>query len=119
MCPITGLSENMPDVSEIPVCKTYLYLHSVHDSLSSVTGGKYTVQALCAYAGHCIPLLLCGMLIYIGEVPLSFWCPDVAGIWFVVSTGKYLIASVTLEMLITMATHFKGSFTPFISGSIS
>lgn len=75
MCPITGLSENIPDTSEIPMCKAYLYLRSVHDSLSSLTEGKYTVkrlQALSAYAGHCIPLLLCGMLIYIGEVLLSF-----------------------------------------------
>lgn len=68
---------------------------------------------------YCIPLLLCGMLIYIGEVPLSFWCPDVAGIWFVVSIGKYLIASATLRMLIIMVAHFKGSLTPFISGYIS
>lgn len=52
------------------------------------------LQALCVYAGHCIPLLLCGMLIYVGEVPLSLWCPDVAGIWFVVLIGKYLIANL-------------------------
>lgn len=93
----------MPDTSEIPVCKAYLYLH-VHDSLCSITGGKYTVkrlQALCIYAVHCIPLLLCGMLIYIGQVPLSLWCPDVVGIWFVVLISKYLKASVILEMLIT------------------
>lgn len=93
----------MPDTSEIPVCKSYLYF-GVCDSLSSITGGKYAakrLQALCVHTGHCIPLLLCGMLIYIGEVPLSLWCPDVAGIWFVVLIGKYFIASVTLGMLIT------------------
>lgn len=90
MCPITGSLENLPDTSEIPVCEACLYLHSVHDSLSSITGGKYTVkrlQALGVYAGQCILLLLCGVLIYIGEVPLSLWSPDVAGIWSVILIG--------------------------------
>lgn len=34
----------MLDTSEVPLCKTYLYLHSVHDSLFSITVLKSTFQ---------------------------------------------------------------------------
>lgn len=64
--------QNMSDTTfGIPVGKN---LHTVRDSLFTITWEKYAMkrlQAFCIYAGHCIPFLLCSMLIYIGKVPLT------------------------------------------------
>lgn len=54
------------------------------------------LQALCIYAGHCIPFLLCGVLIYIGKVPLTSHLDTVYLLQMLLASGLLFSLANTL-----------------------